>query len=248
MTFIILDSYNASTVQYRYILEGKLKVTVMRILLVEDDPQLGDGISVGLHHAGYTVDWLSDGAKAKQALSVEPFDLVILDLGLPNIDGLSLLRQMRHNHDLTPVLILTARDTISDRVTGLDSGADDYLVKPFDLDEMYARIRAVMRRKAGRASPLIKHGDVELDPAAHTVTLKGKIINLSSKEYTVLHMLLDSVGHVLSKTQIEDKLYGWNDAIESNATEVHIHHLRKKIGKKLISTIRGVGYMIPREE
>jgi len=220
----------------------------MRILLVEDDPQLGNGISSALLQEGYAVDWLNNGESARQAISLNTFDLIILDIGLPQMDGLTLVKLLRFNGDTTPVLILTARDTVADRVKGLDVGADDYMIKPFELEELFARIRALLRRKVGRAKPMIEYGDIVVDPAAHRVTSKGEPVSLSSKEFAVLNLLLDHVGSVLSRRQIEESIYGWNEAVESNATEVHIHHLRKKLGKKLILTVRGIGYMIPEEQ
>lgn len=219
----------------------------MRILLVEDDSQLGNGMRVGLERAGYAVDWLTDGDEAQQALQSESFDLMVLDLGLPKLDGLSVLKQIRDKGEDLPVLILTARDTVADRVTGLDYGADDYMIKPFDLDELYARIRALSRRKVDRASPLVRYGDIEVDPAARTVMKEGKPVMLPAKEFSILILLLDNVGRVMSREQIEEKVYNWNDSVESNATEVHIHHLRKKLGKELIVTVRGVGYMVPKK-
>ena len=218
----------------------------MRILLVEDDPLLGDGIRVALQQAGYSVDLFTNGVEARHALDAESFDVMVLDLGLPQKDGLSLLREMRAAGFLLPVLILTARDTVADRVAGLDLGADDYMVKPFDLDELHARIRALLRRHSGRASPTIKYGSIELDPAARLVTLAGQYISLTAKEFSMLYLFLENVGHILSREQIEEKIYGWNDLVESNSTEVHIHHLRKKLGKELIITVRGAGYLIPK--
>ncbi len=218
----------------------------MRILLVEDDPLLGDGIRIALQQAGYSVDLFTNGVEARHALDAESFDVMVLDLGLPQKDGLSLLREMRAAGFLLPVLILTARDTVADRVAGLDLGADDYMVKPFDLDELHARIRALLRRHSGRASPTIKYGSIELDPAARLVTLAGQYISLTAKEFSMLYLFLENVGHILSREQIEEKIYGWNDLVESNSTEVHIHHLRKKLGKELIITVRGAGYLIPK--
>lgn len=219
----------------------------MRILLVEDDPLLGDGVRVGLTQAGFTVDWVRDGHAAQLALETDDFACVVLDLGLPRLSGLELLKQLRRASDKIPVLILTARDTVADRVTGLDSGADDYLTKPFDLDELAARIRALLRRAGGRASSVICHGAVELDPAAHTVRVAGKQAELSPREFSLLQELLESAGRVLSRERLEQSLYGWGDAVESNTVEVHIHHLRKKLGAELIRTIRGVGYMVDKE-
>jgi two-component system, OmpR family, response regulator QseB len=216
----------------------------MRILLVEDDELLGDGARVGLAQAGYTVDWVKDGRAAQLALGTESFDCVVLDLGLPRLSGMDLLKQMRHGKDDTPVLILTARDTVADRVKGLDSGADDYLIKPFDLDELAARIRALIRRHGGRATPLLCHGALELDPAARSVKLANQQVELSPREFALLQELLEHAGRVLSREQLEQRLYGWDEAVESNAVEVHVHHLRKKLGNELIRTIRGVGYMV----
>ncbi len=218
----------------------------MRILLVEDDPQLGDGIRTGLQQAGYAADWLQDGLAALHSLDVENFDMVVLDLGLPRMDGLSVLEKIRTSGNDIPVLILTARDTVEDRVKGLDCGADDYLVKPFDLDELCARVRALNRRHNGRSSSSINYRDIVLDPVSHSLIKDGKDIILSGREFKILQTLLENIGRVLSRERIEESLFGWEDALESNATEVHIHHLRKKLGKDLIVTIRGVGYMIPK--
>ncbi len=218
----------------------------MRILLVEDDPTLGSGIRSGLEGAGFTVDWLMDGDGALQALLSESFDLVVLDIGLPKLDGLSLLKRFRDEGNKLPVLILSARDTVLDRIVGLDNGADDYLIKPFDMDELYARIRALLRRKADRATPLVNYGDLVLDPATRIVTFKGKPVVLPTKEFVLLHLLLDNTGRLISREKIEERLYGWRLTVESNTTEVHIHHLRKKFGKELIITVRGAGYMVPK--
>ena len=218
----------------------------MRILLVEDDPELGDGLTVGLRQAGFAVDWLRDGHVADQALHTESFDFVVLDLGLPRLSGMEVLNRARARGQTMPVLILTASDATGDKVSGLDAGADDYLVKPIDLDELTARIRALTRRSAGRAAPLLVHGDLSLDPAAHQVTLGGQPVELSSREYSLLQLLLENAGRVLTRTQLEQSLYGWRDEPDSNALEVHIHHLRKKLGSDLIRTLRGVGYTIPK--
>ena len=218
----------------------------MRILLVEDDPQLGDGLTIGLRQAGFAVDWVKDGNSADHALQSETFDLVVLDLGLPRLSGMEVLRRARGRRQTLPVLILTARDATGDKVSGLDGGADDYLVKPVDLDELAARIRALTRRSAGRAAPLLTHGDLTLDPAAHSVTLAGAPVDLSSREFSLLQLLLENVGRVLTRSHLEQSLYGWRDEPDSNALEVHIHHLRKKLGSELIRTLRGVGYTIPR--
>ena len=218
----------------------------MRILLVEDDPELGDGLTVGLRQAGFAVDWLRDGNSADQALQSESFDLVVLDLGLPRLSGMDVLIRARSRGLTVPILILTARDATGDKVSGLDAGADDYLVKPIDLDELSARIRALTRRSAGRAAPLLTHGELAVDLAAHRVTLAGDEIELSSREYSLLQMLLENAGRVLTRTQLKQSVYGWRDEPDSNALEVHIHHLRKKLGGDLIRTLRGVGYTIPK--
>lgn len=216
----------------------------MRVLLVEDDELLGDGLRTGLIQVGYTVDWTKNGLAADQALQNETFDLVILDLTLPKIDGISLLQKMRARGNTTPVLILTARESIEERVKGLDSGADDYLTKPFDLDEVCARLRALQRRFASRALPQIIHGNLTLDPASHLVTLNDENITLPRREFALLHILLENEGRVLSREHLTQSLYGWGEEVDSNALEVHIHNLRKKFGQEFIRTIRGIGYMI----
>jgi len=220
----------------------------MRILLVEDDALLGDGICVGLTQAGFTVDWVKDGKAGLAAVSAGWHELIILDLGLPGISGQDLLSSLRKDgHDI-PVLILTARDTVDQRIAGLDAGADDYMTKPFDLDELSARLRALLRRRSGRTAPLLTHGDIVLDPAAHATTFHGEAINLSHREFSMLQLLLESAGRVLSRQHFEENLYGWDEEIESNAIEVHIHHLRKKLGADLIRTVRGVGYTIDKQK
>ncbi|MCB1758539.1 MAG: response regulator [Gammaproteobacteria bacterium] len=218
----------------------------MRLLLVEDDELLGSAVCAGLAQSGYTVDWLRDGKAAAAALKQEEVEILILDLGLPGMDGLSLLRQLRAGGSRLPVLILTARDTIDDRIAGLDSGADDYLIKPFDLGELNARLRAIARRKDGRATMMIRHGDLNFDPKAHVVTVAGEEIHLQAKANAILEALLQRPGTPVSRERLEQILYGWGEGVESNAIEVHIHHLRKKLGKQRILTIRGVGYMIPK--
>ena len=215
----------------------------MRILLVEDDRLLGDGLKAGLAQAGYAVDWLRDGEAAVAALSTESFAAVVLDLGLPKRDGLSVLQWLRGRHDATPVLILTARDQLEDKVRGLDLGADDYVLKPFDLDEIAARLRALVRRAHGRPEPLLTLGEVELNPAARTVTCAGAAVELTPREFDLLHLLLQNAERVQTRRVLEEQLYSWNDAVDSNALEVHIHHLRKKLGNELIRTVRGVGYV-----
>ncbi len=221
----------------------------MRILLVEDDELLGDGIYSGLKHYGHTVDWVKDGKSAFEALSrkQENFDAVVLDLGLPKMSGLDVLRRIREKNIQTPVLILTAKETVESRVQGLDAGADDYLQKPFDLDELCARLRALQRRSKSRAQPILVHGDISLDPAAHAVKLKDETILLSRREFTLLQKLLENAGRVISRDQLNQTLYGWGENIDSNALEVHIHNLRKKFGADLVRTIRGVGYMVEKE-
>jgi DNA-binding response OmpR family regulator len=216
----------------------------MRLLLVEDDALLGDGLRAGLVQDGYSVDWLRDGTSAEAALGSGSYDLAVLDINLPGRTGLQLLKGVRNSGSILPVLLLTARDTVADRVAGLDSGADDYLVKPFDLDELLARLRALLRRHSGRASPELRHGDLVVDPAAHTVTLAGAPVEISPREFAVLQLLLENRGKVLSRSRLEEGLYSWQSEVESNAVEVYIHHLRKKLGQGLIRTVRGVGYVI----
>ncbi|HEX4596594.1 MAG TPA: response regulator [Burkholderiaceae bacterium] len=220
----------------------------MRILLVEDDRMIGESIRTALRQDGSAVDWVRDGSSAATTLATEEFDLVLLDLGLPKRDGLDILRTMRSRHDQTPVIVLTARDALQDRVAGLDAGADDYLVKPFELEELAARIRAVTRRKAGRAEPAVEIGDVRLDPSMRQVTRGGEAVVLSAREYAVLEALMARPGAVLSRAQLEDRLYGWGDAIESNAVSVYIHQLRRKLGSDFIRNVRGVGYYVDRTE
>ncbi len=215
----------------------------MRILLVEDDELLGDGVRAGLSQDGYTVDWLRDGEAAQRALRSESFDIIVLDLGLPKMSGLALLQHVRAEGVSTPVLILTARETVDDRVKGLDSGADDYLTKPFDLDELTARVRALLRRSSGRADTKLVYGNIILDPASHTVTVDGQTVNFPRREFALLHKLLENSGHVLSREQLMQSIYGWEEDVDSNALEVHVHNLRKKLNTTFIRTIRGVGYM-----
>jgi len=216
----------------------------MRLLLVEDDPMIGDAIRVGLKREGFTVDWVRSAEAGGEALRTEPYELALLDLGLPGGDGLTLLKAIRGKGMSLPVLIITARDAVADRVAGLDAGGDDYLVKPFDLDELAARIRALLRRKSGRPAPQLEHLGVVLDPAAHRVTSEGVEVALSPREFALLQLLLERPGAILSRAQIEERLYGWGEEIESNAVEVHIHGLRRKLGAQLILTVRGVGYRL----
>ena len=206
---------------------------------------IGDSVRTGLRRDGFTVDWVRDGRAADLALANAVYDLMLLDLGLPKKDGLDVLRTARRAANRIPVLILTARDSVADRVKGLDAGADDYLVKPFDLDELSARIRALLRRQAGRVEGVIEFGDLKLNPASHVVTMKGKPLALSAREFALLEALLDRPGAVLSREKLEEKLYGWGEEIESNTVEVYVHSLRKKLGQDFIKNIRGVGYMVP---
>jgi two-component system response regulator QseB len=218
----------------------------MRVLLVEDDGMIAQGLQTALRQNSYAVDWVADGKSAETALQDSLFDLVLLDLGLPQRDGLQVLRALRQRGDATPVIILTARDETQQRIAGLDAGADDYIVKPFDLDEVMARMRSVLRRAAGRGDPAIQHGDLRLDPVSRTVERKGAPVSLSAHEFSVLEALMQRPGAVLSRSQLEDRLYGWDDQIGSNAIEVYIHGLRRKLGNDAIRTLRGVGYFIPK--
>ena len=229
---------------------------MMRVLVVEDDALLGDAIQAGLKQSGYAVDWMKDGVSAEQALATEPYAAVVLDLGLPRLSGLEVLRRLRSRNTQkdvrinkqTPVLILTAMDTVDDRIQGLDAGADDYLVKPFDMGELAARLRALIRRASGRTEPLLQVAGVKLDPASHRVLYQDKPVELSAREFAVLHALILNAGKVLSRAQLEEQLYAWGDEIESNAVEVYIHHLRRKLFPELVETIRGVGYLMPRDK
>jgi len=216
----------------------------VRLLLVEDDAMIGEAIRAGLRRDGFTVDWVRDGETAEQALKTESFDLLLLDLGLPRRAGLEVLSGLRARGNGTPVIILTARDAVCDRIQGLDAGADDYLVKPFDLDELAARIRALLRRKSGHSSPAIEHLGVILNPATHTVRRGSEEIALSPKEFALLHLLMERPGTIHPRARIEERLYGWGEEIDSNAVEVHVHGLRRKLGADFILTVRGVGYRV----
>ena len=218
----------------------------MRLLLVEDDPMIGHSVQSGLKQEGYSVDWVRDGAAAELAMGNGVYELLLLDLGLPRKSGLELLVSLRKKGVALPVLVITARDSVADRVKGLDAGADDYLVKPFDLDELSARIRALMRRQAGRASPVIEQGPLSLNPATHEVVMNGTPVTLSGREFALLQAFLEQPGVPLSRAQLEERIYGWDEEIESNVVEVYIHSLRRKLGTEWIRNVRGVGYLIPK--
>jgi len=219
----------------------------MRILLAEDDTLLGDGLRAGLRLAGFQVDWVHDGLAAERELRAQPYAAAVLDLGLPLMDGLDVLASVRRAGVTLPVLVLTARDAVPDRIKGLDTGADDYVVKPVDLDELAARLRALVRRAHGQPQEVLQVQDVQLDPAARTVQRAGQPVALSTREFDLLQALVLNAGRVLSREQLEQHLYSWGQEVDSNAVEVHIHHLRKKLGAALIQTVRGVGYLLPRK-
>ena len=219
----------------------------MRLLLVEDDAMIGDTVLRLLRAENYAVDWVRDGSMADAALRSENYDLVLLDLGLPKRDGLDVLRALRSRRSSVPVLIATARDGVADRIAGLDAGADDYVVKPYDTDELLARIRALLRRSSGRAEPAFEHKGVSLNPATREASLNGQPVSLSAREWAVLEPLLARPGALLSRAQLEEKLYSWKDDISSNAVEVYIHGVRKKLGNDIIQTVRGLGYLVPRQ-
>lgn len=218
----------------------------MRLLLVEDDTMIGEAVLDLLRAEHYAVDWVKDGEMADTALRTQTYDLVLLDLGLPRRDGLAVLRDLRTRKERIPVLIATARDSVQQRIEGLDAGADDYVLKPYDLDELLARIRALTRRAAGRAEPVYEHRGVTINPASREVAVRGEPVILSAREWAVLEPLLARPGLVLSRAQLEEKLYGWKDEISSNAVEVYIHGLRRKLGAEMIQNVRGVGYMVPK--
>ncbi|OIQ67146.1 transcriptional regulatory protein QseB [mine drainage metagenome] len=219
----------------------------MRILLVEDDKLLGDGLRAGLRQLGFQVDWVRDGDAAERELRAQPYAAAVLDLGLPFKDGMDVLAAVRRAGVTLPVLVLTARDAVPDRIRGLDVGADDYIVKPVDLDELAARLRALVRRSHGHTQDSLQVEDVVLDPAARMVWRAGQPVALAQREFDLLHALMLGAGRVLSREQLEQQIYGWGQEVESNAIEVHIHHLRSKLGSELIQTVRGVGYALPRQ-
>jgi two-component system, OmpR family, response regulator QseB len=216
----------------------------MRVLVIEDDPMIGRAVVAGLQDGGYTVDWVREGADAELALTHRVYDLALLDLGLPQRDGLEILKGLRRSGNAIPIVIITARDAIADRVAGLDNGADDYLVKPFDLDELLARARAVIRRKDGRPTPEMACGALVVDPVKRRVTFRGAPVELSAREFAVLAALMKEPGAVVSRDKLEDAVYGWGEEIGSNSIEVHLHHLRRKLLPELIRNVRGVGYRI----
>ncbi|MEO9102427.1 MAG: response regulator transcription factor [Burkholderiaceae bacterium] len=219
----------------------------MRLLLVEDDKMIGEIVLDALRAEHYAVDWVRDGEMADAALKSEHYDLMLLDLGLPKRDGVAVLRDLRTRNDRLPVLVATARDALADRINGLDAGADDYVLKPFDIDELIARIRALLRRSAGQAAPAFEHNGLSLNPATHEASVHGRSVQLSAREWAVLEPLIARPGVLFSRVQLEEKLYGWKDDISSNAVEVYIHGLRKKLGANAIQTVRGLGYLLPRD-
>ena len=220
----------------------------MRVLIAEDDPLLGDALQAGLRQRGFDADWVRDGVAAELALAADPFVAVVLDLGLPRLDGLQLLGRARARGVRLPVLVLTARDAIADRVKGFDTGADDYVVKPVDLDELAARLRALVRRSRGDPAPVLEIGGLCVDPAARTVSFRGRPVELQAREFNLLQEFMLNAGRVLSREQLEGRLYAWGEEVESNAVEVHVHHLRRKLAPELIRTVRGVGYVMPRDQ
>jgi two-component system OmpR family response regulator/two-component system response regulator QseB len=219
----------------------------MRILLAEDDLLLGDGLRAGLQQLGFQVDWVRDGQAAERELRAEPYAAAVLDLGLPLLDGMDVLASVRRSGVTLPVLVLTARDAVAERIRGLDLGADDYVLKPVDLHELAARLRALVRRAHGQPQEDLRVRDLVLDPAAHAVSRAGELVTLSTREFDLLHVLMLNAGRVLSREQLEQHLYSWGREVDSNAIEVHIHHLRRKLGAATIQTVRGVGYLLPRE-
>ncbi len=219
----------------------------MRVLVVEDDALLGDGIEAGLRQQGFSVDWVRDGVAAAHAIEAEPYAAVVLDLGLPRRSGLEVLKELRLARNPVPVLILTARDTVGDRIAGLDAGADDYLIKPFDLGELSARLRALIRRAGGSPAAVLSVGSLSLDPAGRTVTFRDEPKQLSAREFDLLQVFMLNAGRVLTREQLVSSLYAWGEEIESNAIDVHLHHLRKKLAPEIVQTLRGVGYILPKD-
>jgi len=216
----------------------------MRVLLVEDDEMIGDSLREALRRQGFAADWVRDGRAADAVLASERFDAVLLDLGLQQRSGLEVLKAARARGDATPVIVLTARDALADKVSGLDAGADDYLVKPFEFDELLARLRAVVRRRGGRATTMLEVADLRLDPATREVSRGGRAVVLSAREFALLHALMERPGAILSRAQLEDRLYGWGEELESNAISVYVHQLRRKLGDDILHTVRGVGYYV----
>jgi DNA-binding response OmpR family regulator len=216
----------------------------MRVLVVEDDPMIGRAVTTGLHESGYAVDWVRDAAAAETSLAMGTYDIALLDLGLPGKDGLEVLKGLRRQGAAVPVVVITARDAVADRIAGLDCGADDYLVKPFDLDELLARMRAVVRRHSGRGSPELHYGALVLDPVRRRVSLHGAPVELSAREFAVLEALMKEPGTVVSRERLEDAVYGWGEEVGSNSIEVYLHHLRRKLRPELIRNVRGVGYRV----
>ncbi|MFO1413656.1 MAG: response regulator transcription factor [Burkholderiales bacterium] len=219
----------------------------MRLLIAEDDPLLGDALHAGLRQRGFDADWVRDGVAAGLALDAGGYAAVVLDLGLPRQDGMKVLAAQRTRRNPVPILVLTARDAVEDRIRGLDAGADDYVVKPVDLDELAARVRALVRRSRGEPSPVLEVGELALDPAARSVRFRGADVELQAKEFNVLHELALNAGRVLTRDQLQQRLYAWGEEVESNAVDVHIHHLRRKLAPELIRTVRGVGYVLAKE-
>ena len=220
----------------------------MRLLLVEDDEMIAETVLESMRREGYAIDWAQDGRAAELSLGNGVYDLVLLDLGLPRKDGFDLLRGYRRQGGEAPVIILTARDAVNDRIRGLDAGADDYLIKPFDLDELAARARALLRRRTGHKHPVYTHGELTLDPAAHEVTKGGVPLALVPREFALLQALIEEPARVFTRAELEDKLYGWGEEVGSNTIEVHVHSLRRKIGAEQVVTVRGVGYRLKRRE
>lgn len=218
----------------------------MRVLVVEDDPMIGRAVVAGLRHGGYAVDWVLDGAGAELAFANGVYELALLDLGLPRRDGLEVLKNVRRTGGKLPILIITARDSVTDRIAGLDAGADDYLVKPFNLEELLARVRAVIRRHQDRGSPEMTYGALTVDPVQHRVFFQGAEVDLSAREFAVLEALMKEPGAVVSREKLEDAVYGWGEEVGSNSIEVHLHHLRRKLKPQLIRNVRGVGYRVAR--